>query len=136
MSAATSAERFARVAKHLRGFDVAMAEVGHRYTDLYWAGQDRNWDLAKYHLEKIRVAVTNGVERRPKRAASAKMLDGALSMVDNAIKVKDARLFGERFAGLTATCNACHQAEKMAFVVIRPPLVRVSPVGPLDGSGR
>jgi hypothetical protein len=28
-------ERFAQVAKHLRGFDMAMVETGHRYGELY-----------------------------------------------------------------------------------------------------
>ena len=34
-------DRFALVSKHLRGFDMAMVEVGYRYTELYWAGRDR-----------------------------------------------------------------------------------------------
>jgi hypothetical protein len=127
----TTDERFARVAKHLRGFDVAMAETGYRYGELYWAGQDRNWDYAKYQAGKIRTAVRNGVERRPKRAQSAKMLEIALPGVEEAIKAKDAALFAERFDALTATCNACHHAERVPFVHVRPPTTRTSPVGPL-----
>lgn len=67
-------ERFDAVARHLRGFDMAMVEVGYRYTELYWAGQDGNWPYATYQLDKIETAMANGLERRPKRAASAKML--------------------------------------------------------------
>jgi hypothetical protein len=127
----TPDERFARVAKHLRGFDVAMAETGYRYGELYWAGQDRNWDYAKYQAEKIRTAVRNGVERRPKRAQSAQMLEGALPGVEEAITAKDPALFAERFDALTTTCNACHHAERVPFVHIRRPTMRLSPVGPL-----
>jgi hypothetical protein len=129
--AGTNDERFALVAKHLRGFDVAMAETGYRYGELYWAGQDRNWDYASYQLDKIRTAVRNGVERRPRRAQSAQALDGALPGVEEAIKAKDPTLFAERFSVLTATCNACHQAERVPFVHVRPPTVRSSPAGPL-----
>jgi hypothetical protein len=123
-------DRFAAIARQLRGFDVAMAETGYRYGELYWAGQDQNWDYAKYQVEKIRLAVKNGVERRPKRGPSAEMLEGALLGVEEAIAAKDAKSFGERFAALTATCNARHRAERVPFVNVRPPTVRVSPVGP------
>jgi hypothetical protein len=125
-----SDERFARVAKHLRGFDVAMVETGYRYGELYWSGQDRNWDYAKYQLDKIRTAVANGVERRPKRGTSAQALDGALSGMDEAIGAKDPALFARQFEVLTATCNACHEAERGPFVVVRAPSARTSPVGP------
>src|SRR3989338_3032980 len=64
-------ERFEKVSKHLRGFDMAMAETGYRYVELFWAGRDQNFDYAKYQIEKIEVAIKNGLERRPKRAASA-----------------------------------------------------------------
>ena len=127
----TEDERFARVAKHLRGFDVAMVETGYRYGELYWAGQDRNWDYAHYQLEKIRTAVRNGVERRPKRATSATMLEGALAGVEQSIAAKDAALFAERFNGLTAVCNACHQTERVPFVHVEPPTARCSTAGPL-----
>lgn len=45
-------ERFAVVASQLRGFDVAMVEVGYRYGELYWAGRDGNWEFAAYQIEK------------------------------------------------------------------------------------
>jgi hypothetical protein len=126
-------ERFARVARHLRGFDLAMAETGYRYGELYWAGRDANWDYAMYQAGKIRTAVTHGVERRPKRAASARMLEAALKSVEDAIEAKSAPLFAERFETLTSTCNACHAAERVAFVHVRPPTVRASLVGPPPG---
>jgi len=131
----TADERFARVAKHLRGFDVAMVETGYRYTELYWAGQDRNWDYAKYQIGKIRTAVGNGVERRPRRAASAQMLEGALRGVEEAVAAKDPALFTERFTALTATCNTCHQVERVPFVHVQAPSARMSPVGPLPIAG-
>lgn len=126
----TNDERFARAAKQFRGFDVAMVETGYRYGELYWAGQDRNWDYASYQVEKIRTAVKNGVERRPKRGPSAQMLEGALAGVQEAITAKDPALFAERFSALTANCNACHQAERVPFFHVRAPSVRASPIGP------
>jgi hypothetical protein len=124
----TADERFALVAKHLRGLDVTMVEVGHRYQELYWAGHDRNWDYARYQAGKIRLAVANGVERRPKRAASAEMLEGALVLVETSIERQDDALFDQAFEGLTETCNACHRKELVPFMTVVRPEQRLSPV--------
>jgi hypothetical protein len=121
-------ERFAVVARQLRGFDVAMIETGHRYGELYWAGQDRNWPYAAYQLEKIETAVAHAIQRRPKRAASAAMLAPAVAGVRAAVARGDEPAFTEAFAVLTRTCNACHVAEQVAFIPVGPPAVRASPV--------
>ncbi|MBM3778712.1 MAG: hypothetical protein FJW23_10825 [Acidimicrobiia bacterium] len=67
----TTDEKFETVAKQLRGFDMAMVETGYRFNELYWAVQDGNFGFAKYQTEKIRTALENGLERRPRRAKSA-----------------------------------------------------------------
>ena len=117
------------ISKHLRGLDVAMMETGYRYSELYWAGEDRNWDYAAYQLGKVRLTIELGIERRPKRAASAQgFLNGAVPQLGEAISKKDPALFRQRFEVLTAHCNACHAMEQMAFVRVKPPGHRVSPV--------
>jgi len=123
-------ERFALVDKHLRGFDVAMVETGYRYGELYWGARDRNWDYATYQLQKIETAIANGIERRPKRAASARMVDEPIARVRVAIEQRDGAALDDAFTALTATCNACHVAEKVAFVHVAPPTERHSPVTP------
>jgi hypothetical protein len=125
----SEAEKFALVSKHLRGFDTTMVETGHRYIELYWAGKDRNWEFAKYQLEKIKHTIELGIERRPKRAVSAQgFLTIAVPQLAEAIGKKDATLFDERLTALTANCNACHVLEKMPFVQVKPPETRISPV--------
>jgi hypothetical protein len=120
--------RHERIARQLRGFDVAMAEVGYRYTELHWAGHDRNWGYAEYQLEKIRTAIANGLERRPRRAASAQMIDAPLASVERAIEARDPTAFDRELGVLTAACNACHQAEAVPFVTVVRPATRLSPV--------
>lgn len=123
------AEKFQLVSKHLRGFDMAMVETGHRYSELYWAGQDRNWDYAAYQLDKIRLTIELGIERRPKRAASAQQfLTNAIPPMKQAIEKKNADAFDAQFKMLTLSCNICHAMEQMSFVQIRPPEHRASPV--------
>jgi hypothetical protein len=132
----TDDERFVRVATHLRGFDVAMVETGYRYGELYWASRDRNWDYAAYQLRKIETAVANGVERRPLRAPSARMLDGAVAGARHAVTRRDAAALDAAFANLTAVCNACHQAEQVPFIRVQPPMVRASVVHEPAGQAR
>jgi hypothetical protein len=80
-------------------------------------------------VEKIRLAIENGLERRPKRAASAQpFLAGPLAGTAEAIAARDPKLFAERFEALTAGCNACHATEKVPFFEVRPPDHRISPV--------
>ena len=87
----------------------------------------RNWDAAAYQVMKIRLALEQAVERRPKRGPPMQpVLVGALSAVDQAIAARDAALFDERFDVLTASCNACHAAEKVAFFHVATPTVRTS----------
>lgn len=126
-------ERFHVVAKHLRGFDMAMMETGHRYAELYWAGKDTNWGYAEYQLTKIHTAVENGLERRPKRAESAHtFLTMVITYLQEAIVRKDSTMFWDRFGALTSSCNACHRNEKVQFIEVSPPKVRYSVVQRLD----
>lgn len=81
-----------------------------------------------YQLGKIKTAVAKRVERRPKRAASARMLDAPLAVASAAISAGDPDSFARAFATLTDTCNACHQAERVPFITVAPPDVRTSPV--------
>jgi hypothetical protein len=122
-------EQQVQLERHLRGFDVAMVEVGHRYVELYWAGEDANWEAARYELQKMRLAIENGLERRPKRAASAQpFLAGPLAAMEDALAARDPELFATRFQALTAACNDCHVREQVPFFEIHPPEARISPI--------
>ncbi|MEN9875283.1 MAG: hypothetical protein RLZZ529_280 [Bacteroidota bacterium] len=49
----TETEQIKTIEKQFRGFDNAMVETGYRYQELYWAGQDQNWEYADYQIQKI-----------------------------------------------------------------------------------
>lgn len=125
----TEEERIKTIEKHFRGFDNAMVETGYRYQELYWAGQDANWEYASYQLEKIELAIRNGLERRPLRAESAKpFLELILPEIKNTIKKKDAAAFNQSFNILTSNCNSCHKKEKLLFFFVKTPTQRQSPI--------
>lgn len=111
------------VSKHLRGFDMAMVEAGYRYGELHWAGEARNWPYADYQVQKIRTAIENGLERRPKRAASAQtFLSIVLPAIADAVKQQDYAAFRQRFDAMTSACITCHEAEQVAFVHVAKPV--------------
>ena len=125
----TEKEQIKTIEKQFRGFDNVMVETGYRYQELYWAGQDENWEYADYQLDKIRLAIENGLERRPKRAKSAEhFLNYVLPEMKKSLEKKDIEIFNKNFKNLTINCNSCHAMEKVTFFSVQIPTKRQSPI--------
>jgi hypothetical protein len=125
----TQDEKFDEVANQLGGFSRTMVEVGYRYSELYWAGQDENWEYADHQLEHILEALEDGIKRRPARADNTnEFIETHLHEMEGLIIDGDQEAFLQGFKTLTAGCNACHSKEGESFIVIREPEVRTSPV--------
>ena len=125
----TEQQKLEKIEKQFRGFDNAMIETGYRYQELYWAGQDRNWEYANYQLDKIKLAIENGLERRPKRAKSAEhFLTYVLPEMKKSLEKKDTKIFNNNFQTMTNNCNSCHAMEKVPFFSVQIPTERQSPI--------
>lgn len=112
----TADERFTAVERHLRGLDVSMAEIGYRYGELLIAARERNWEYAAYQSEKIDLSLRLAVERRPKRAESARpFLADDLPLVLAAAKAKDAQKLDAALVRLHAGCVECHKKENVLY---------------------
>mgnify|MGYP005992998241 CR=1 FL=1 len=123
-------EQLKTIETQFRGFDKTMVEVGYRYTELYWSGQDQNWDYAKYQLQKIDKSIRLGLQRRSKRAKSAThFLTYVIPEMNKAIKSKDTAKFNKSFGMLRSNCISCHAMEKKPSFVIQIPTNRLSPIG-------
>jgi hypothetical protein len=106
-----------------------MWEIGYRFTELFYAGEDGNWDYAKYQAEKIELALRLALERRPKRAQSAQaFLNDDLPVVRQAIESRDPAIFRDAIERLRAGCVRCHTDEKLPFFTVELPERRVSSV--------
>lgn len=93
-------EKFKVIEKQFRGFDKTMVEVGYRYNGLYWAGEDKNWELTSYHIEKIMHTLDLGVERRPERKENAQVLSLFFLSLKPLLKTKIRRVFGSSLKSL------------------------------------
>ena|SRR5688572_18532546 len=110
----TTDEKLAQIEKHLRGLDVAMAEIGYRYGELHHAAKERNWDYAKYQTEKIDLALRLALERRPKRAASSQaFINEDIPALLKAIESKNAAQVNRALDRLHNSCINCHRAENV-----------------------
>ena len=113
----------------LRGFDMTMVETGYRFTELYFAGKDRNWPYARYQVEKIEKTIRLGLIRRPKRAATAQpFLNGDLPAMMRAVEKQEPKAFADAIGRLRAACVRCHVAEKVPHFSVEFPERRASPI--------
>lgn len=122
-------ERFAQVESHLRGLDVAMAEIGYRYTELFFAVEDRNWDYADYQMGKIELVLKLAMERRPKRAASATaFLTDDWPAVQGGVRSREPDTAKEALDRLRTACMKCHVSEQVPYFILRTPERRLTPI--------
>jgi hypothetical protein len=125
----TAGAQLHTVERQLRGLDVAMAEIGYRFTELYYAGLDANWDYATYQAQKIDLALRLALERRPKRAQSSQpFLDEDLPFVSEAIRTRDPAGFRQGMDRLRTGCMKCHTDENVPYFTVELPDHRLSSI--------
>jgi hypothetical protein len=122
-------EKFEEIAHQLGGFSRTMIEVSYRYSELYWAGKDQNWQYADHQLEHLLETLEDGLKRRPIRAESAEdFLKNTIPEMQSAIEAESQEVFMKGFQTLTSGCNACHAKEGESFIQVQIPEIRVSPI--------
>lgn len=105
------------IERQFNGYSRAMVEVVYRYEELYWAGQDKNWEYAGYQLEHIVEAIEKGYERRPERKEnSLDFLGAPADILQQAIDAKNLVQFNNAFKMFNAACKNCHIKEDVAFI--------------------
>jgi len=107
--------------------DLMTIAVQPRHTKLGLAGKDRNWAYATYELSELRNAFARIARTIPQYQSvdTATLLTAMtkppLDELDLAIKASDDARFVAAYARLTQACNACHQSQRHAFIVIKVP---------------
>jgi hypothetical protein len=118
-------EVYSNIEEQFQGFSRTMVEVSQRYHELYWAGQDENWQFAAYQHEHIEEALEQGFKRRPEREFSARsFMTVALPAIEEAIHSENQQNFTTAFTQMTNSCNTCHQMEEVVFIQVGAPMQR------------
>lgn len=120
-----TASAIGAIEKQLRGMDVTMMEIGHRFDEMYHAGLERNWPLAEYHLEKMESALRLALLRRPARGASARpFLDETLPESGRLLDQREPESFAQAMNVLRTGCMQCHVAEDLPHFTVTFPAER------------
>src|SRR5256714_13073711 len=109
----------------------AMADVGYHFANLWFAGEKKNWPLAKFYLDETRSHLNWAVRIIPVRKTKAGEVDlrGILEAVDNtllseiqnAIEKQDVKKFGDTYRLSTEGCYSCHKASEKPYLRPRIP---------------
>lgn len=111
-------EKFSVIQKQFRGFDTAMMEVGYRYDAIKKALEAKNYELAHYHLEKIKLSIENGYVRRPARKEASQnfFLSTTYEEFKKALELKNDVQIVNKFNDVKNSCNACHINQNVGFI--------------------
>jgi len=105
------------------GFGEFMSGIQVHHNKLWFAGQNQNWKLADFEIHEIMESVEDIRKYQTERKESLMigMIQPALDSINAAIELKNAALFKSNYIMLTNTCNACHNATKFEFNIVKIP---------------
>jgi len=98
-----------------------------RHAKLWFAGKNRNWDLAAYEVDEIREGLQDAakfhatVDGVPVAEMIKAILDPRLERIEKAVGAKNSAQFASAFDALTDGCNSCHTKAGKPFIRIQRP---------------
>jgi hypothetical protein len=110
----------------------AMHDVDYHFTNLWFAANHSNWDLAQFYFNETRSHLRWAVRIIPVRKDNAgkeiKLQDileavetTPLKQLEDAIKVKDREKFTAAYEFTVASCYSCHKAADKPYLRPRIP---------------
>jgi hypothetical protein len=105
------------------GFGEFMMNIQAHHSKLWFAGQNENWELAKFEIDEIKESFDDILKFETDRTETklVPMINPSIDSVNLAILKKDLKSFKSNFVFLTSTCNACHVASGHKFNLVRIP---------------
>ena len=93
-----------------------------RHTELWFAGESKNWDLAAYELRQLKAGLTEAALMYPGVPVSGiTTMSAPIQDIAHSIAEKNVGKFKSSFANLTSGCTACHQSVGLGFIAMRVP---------------
>jgi len=115
-----------------------MADVGYHFANLWFAGKQKNWPLAKFFLDETRSHLNWAVRLKPVRKVAAGDLDlrNILQAVENTqlaevkktVEGKDAEKFVAAYRQTLEACYACHKASEKPYLRLQIPEQSAAPI--------
>jgi hypothetical protein len=110
------------------GFDDIMTMlVQPRHVRLYYAGTEKNWELAAAEMRDLRSSFDRLAQAIPNyqgndvNASVKSLIAPQMNAVDGAIAAADPEKFSVAYRDLTNSCNSCHTYMEHPFIVIKTP---------------
>jgi Spy/CpxP family protein refolding chaperone len=98
-----------------------------RHAKLWFAGNEKNWDLAAYEIDEIKEGLEDAEKQFPTHdgipvADMIKTITSpAIEELEKAVKAKSSARFTVAFDKLTSACNTCHEGANKPFIRIQRP---------------
>ncbi|RYD35624.1 MAG: hypothetical protein EOP86_08000 [Verrucomicrobiaceae bacterium] len=110
----------------------AMTDVAHHMTHAWFAGQAKNWPLAKFYIDETRSHIGWAVKIKPVRKGADNTDfplqpyadaagNGPLADVLAAIEAQDSEAFSNSYQAALTACYACHVASGKPYLRLRVP---------------
>jgi hypothetical protein len=123
-----------------------MADVGYHFANLWFAGEKKNWPLAKFYFDETRSHLKWAVRVIPVRKTKAGdvELQGILDAVDNSmfseigksIENKDVDGFRASYRKSLEGCYSCHKAAEKPYLRPQIPTAPPQPMINFDPEAR
>jgi hypothetical protein len=105
----------------------AMQDVGYHFSNLWFAGQNGNWDLAQFYWNEVRSHLHWAVRiipvRKDNEGADVKLEEiltafenGPLKQLNDTIAGKDRDQFEKAYRTTVEGCYSCHKASDKPFI--------------------
>jgi hypothetical protein len=98
-----------------------------RHAKLWFAGKQKNWDLAAYEIDEIKEGLEDAArlvpihEGIPVAEMIKTIIDPRIESLEKAVKAKSSAGFAVAFDELTNGCNSCHAGANKPFIRIQRP---------------
>lgn len=113
-----------------------MADVGYHFANLWFAGENKNWPLAKFYFDETRSHISWAARVIPVRKDSSgrdvdlkaiwQPIDSSIfSQIGAAIEQKDGAKFTAAYRQGLEGCYACHKSSSKPY--LRPQIPRTPP---------
>lgn len=123
----------------------SMADVGYHWTNLWFAGEKRNWPLAKFYFDESRQHILWTIRLRPVRKGPDgqdvnlvpifESIDtSALKAVADAIEAKDSAAFAAAYRTTLEACYGCHKTSGKPYLRPTVPTVPAQSIITFDAA--